>query len=406
MWGLYIHIPFCERRCPYCDFFSTEGFSEAEMELYCSYLLKEIEFFREIIYKKDFIQSIYIGGGTPSYAPVNAITAIVKKIFNDFPAADDCEVTIEVNPKSALGDNLILYHKAGINRMSVGAQSLVPEELRVLNRPRASPSSRDPDFSGLGADDIFKTVKFARKAGFTNICMDIMFGIPEQNLESLTKTLEGIIKIEPEHISAYSLSLEPGVPMTEMIRTGKLILPDNEVTAEMFLLVRRMLQNAGYEHYEISNYAKPGHRSRHNMNYWRRGCYYGFGLSAHSFNGEVRSWNTTDFNQYYAAVDSGKLPTAGAETLTPIQHINEEIMLSLRMSEGLSLREFEQRYGSVWRELLQDAIDHFIADNGSSYLHYEKEKLSLTEKGMVVSDRIIEQLIFNEKRVCCKTPDE
>jgi len=381
MWGFYIHIPFCERRCGYCDFFSTAGYSKAEMRRYCGYLQGEIKLFAEKNKEEIIVQSLYIGGGTPSYAPPESVIPLIKTIKNLFPVTGDAEITIEVNPKSALEKTLIDYRNAGVNRLSIGIQSLNQDDLKTLGRLHS-------------IEDGYKTVNSALTVGFNNINVDVIFGIPGQTLKSLESTVEEIIEFAPEHISAYALTVEPGTPLSGMVQSGELFLPDDEAIAEMFILIRQNLQNSGYEQYEISNYARPGHRSLHNMQYWRRGRYKGFGLSAHSFDGNVRSWNTTDFQWYYAEIDAGKLPIKDSEVLTTLQQMNEEIMLRLRTNEGLSLEEFKRQFGNVYTEKLKQNIDNFIHNGGFEYIELNSDSIVLNNKGFLVSDKIIETLLL------------
>lgn len=386
-WGIYFHIPFCERRCNYCDFFSTAGCGFEKIEQYFSYLSREFELFSRGIDKRAVhVHSIYFGGGTPSYAPASEITSLLLKILTEFDITESIEITVEVNPHSALKETLSSYREAGVNRLSIGVQSLNPDELTILERIHS-------------ADAGFSTVETARKTGFSNISIDFIYGISGQTMQSWKKTLEGAAAMQPEHVSAYMLMLEKGTKMTGLVQSGVLPAPDEDIVAEMYEHAHSYLEKSGYEHYEVSNFAKPGYASQHNVHYWKRKPYKGFGMSAHSYHNNTRSWNTTDFASYFSAIDNGTLPTEGSERLSLVQQINEEIMLRLRMRDGLSFREFALQFGRHAADILKQKINELLQDkNAERYFHPAKrdERVRLTSQGFLVSDKIISQLLLDE----------
>jgi len=397
--SIYIHIPFCEHRCNYCDFFTTGGYEQEKIEQYCTYLIKEIDIFRKSsgiygdnqsssrsdnsrVVTKINISSVYIGGGTPSYAPEKAITEIMEKIYSEFNVLKNAEITIEVNPRSALKEKLLAYREAGINRLSIGIQSQNSDELKTLERLHS-------------AEEGPETVKTAREVGFENISIDFMYGTPGQTLRSWEDTLESVKIMEPEHISAYTLMLEAGTRMTDQVQNGDFVLPEDDVTAEMYELANDRLDALGYDNYELSNYAKPGFESRHNMHYWDRKPYLGFGMSSHGYDGTTRYWNSKNFSKYYETIDNGELPIEDKERLSKIQQKNEVIMLSLRMRKGLSLNCYGKQFGKKSAKILTGKIESILDENHKSdLLLYEDGIARLTTKGLFVSDDVIAKLMI------------
>lgn len=399
--GIYIHIPFCEHWCNYCDFFTTGGFEQEKIVQYCSYLIKEVDIFaksadvrgvnhasshsdRSRGVEKFNVSSVYIGGGTPSYAPGKSIADIMDKIHGEFNVLENAEITIEVNPRSALQDKLIAYREAGINRLSIGIQSQNAGELKTLERNHS-------------AEEGPETVQTAREAGFDNISVDFMYGTPGQTLKSWEETLDSVRIMEPEHVSAYTLMLEAGTRMTGQVQNGELVLPVDDVTTDMFEIACNRLGSLGYNHYELSNYAKPGFESKHNMHYWERKPYIGFGMSSHAYDGTTRFWNTKSFSKYYETIDNGELPVEGKEILSKIQQMNEVIMLGLRMRSGLSLSCFGEQFGRQPAETLAGKVESILEeDRLSELLLCENDHIRLTAKGLFVSDEVIAKLMVQE----------
>ncbi len=382
--GVYIHIPFCEHKCSYCDFFSLAGSGKSEISRYFDHLNREIELFSSESNVPPQISTIYIGGGTPSSVPFVLIDEIIGTVYKCFGRPIQKEITIEVNPHSAIRKNFDEYLKAGINRLSIGIQSLNDKELRALDRIHTR-------------DICISTLKSARTAGFSNISIDLIFGIPGQTINSWKSTLDRIIELKPEHISAYSLMLEPGTKMTMRVYSGKTALPDEAISIEMFELTRKLLTENGYTHYEISNYSLPGNNSIHNSNYWELIPYKGFGLSSHSYFDNIRTWNTNDPKVYCDMIDNNKLPEGGKEKLDIIDRINETIMLGLRKTTGFSFNKFGSEYGDKAAEILRRKVDFINQRAGFGVMVSREDNfICLSKKSLIISDEIISSLLFGK----------
>ncbi len=385
-WALYFHIPFCERKCGYCDFFSVANYERQPIRRYFSYLEREYQLFtREFEKRNARISSIYFGGGTPSYVPADNIVSLLSIIGSTIVINEDTEITIEVNPSSAITRKFEKYSAAGINRISIGIQSLIPSELDQLERIHT-------------VTEAVETFNSARNAGFDNISVDLIFGIPGQTPNSWYESILGILELKPEHISAYSLTPEPGTPMYEVFQNGRLSLPVDELSAELFFLSQFYFKSAGYSQYEVSNFALNNREARHNSHYWSKKQYKGFGVSAHSFFDNIRSWNTKDFDEYYSRLDAGETSGSGSEQLTDIQRMNETIMLSLRTSEGLSLSKFKAEFGAKTTKELMKKVS-LLAENDYSSFYFKDSGsvISLSSRGLFLSDEIISRLLFDGK---------
>ena len=351
--GLYLHIPFCEAKCRYCDFYSLSGSSEKK-ELYKNALLKEIRKWGENIFRP--ISSIYIGGGTPSALPAHFLCEILDCVKENFKICDSAEITVEVNPQSATESLFCELIKAGVNRLSIGVQSGNDDELKTLGRLHNRKTAEE-------------TFLNARKAGFKNISLDLMLALPDSNEQTLKNTLNFFVSLSPEHISAYILKIEENTPLFRI--KDSLNLPDENEISEQYLLVSRTLQNAGYEHYEISNFAKAGKASRHNVNYWKCGEYLGLGPAAHSFLDGKRFYFERDLKAYI----NGATPTpdgyGGSE--------EEKLMLGLRLKDGVDY----------------DALPKLKADLfiNNDLAKKRDGKFFLTNKGFLISNAIIGELI-------------
>jgi len=382
-WGLYFHIPFCEKRCSYCDFCSSEGYTSDFMLKYLSALSCEFDLFNtEFDRSRCEISSVYFGGGTPSHVPPRALAKLLNKIRVEAPVMSNAEITVEVNPHSALRSALNIYIDAGFNRLSIGFQSLIQAELKTLGR------LHDPE-------NAVRTLINAREAGFANIGVDLIYGIPGQTETSWTASLEKVIDLGPGHISTYALTFEPGTPMHRAVNNGKITPPLDETVAHLYEIGHDILSGSGYDHYEVSNFALPDHHSKHNVHYWQRKPYAGFGLSAHSCNNTIRSWNTSDFDTYFDISASGTRPFAGSETLTPVQKKNEAIMLGLRTKSGLSFDEFKSEFGVKSAEILEQKYkDYRENPEISQYFENRKDGIRLNARGFFLSDEIITHLFF------------
>ena len=322
MAGIYIHIPFCRQACHYCNFhFSTSLRYKNE---FLTALLKEMELFSaaDRSTHAESIGTIYFGGGTPSLLLPDEIQKIIERINNHFHVETGVEITLEANPDDITREKLEGWKQAGVNRLSLGIQSFFEEDLKWMNRAHNAKQAKD-------------NLKLAL-AWFPNITIDLIYGTPDLTNEKWKQNVEKVIAMNIPHLSCYALTVEPKTPLDKMIRLHQSPGVDLDKQSEQFLLLMEWLENAGYEHYEISNFAKPEHRSRHNSSYWQGKKYIGFGPSAHSFDGKIRWWNVSNNNLYIQSIHNNILPVE-KEVLTATQQMNEFIMISLRTMEGLDL---------------------------------------------------------------------
>jgi oxygen-independent coproporphyrinogen-3 oxidase len=350
--GLYIHIPFCVRKCAYCDFLSFEGSQRELMKRYTAALLNELRALRQSNFR---IETVYIGGGTPTALPAPFLLEIVEAA-TAFDLADGAEFTVEANPGTLSYETLTELHKRGVNRLSIGLQAWQDELLNALGRIHTR-AQFEENFHA------------ARNAGFDNISVDLMFALPGQTCKQWEESLEALTALKPEHISAYSLTPEEGTPLWAQIESGVLTLPGDDTDREMYHAARRILSGAGYVHYELSNFALPGYEARHNSRYWTRSPYIGAGLGAHSFDGSARWHNTVDINKYINANER--------EDYQPINRreaLAEEMMLGLRLMRGLKYNPFF----SMETEIL---IERGLLKRHGDFI-------SLTELGMDLANQV------------------
>lgn len=336
--SLYIHIPFCVRKCGYCDFLSAPA-DEKARDRYVQALLMEIERYQGTETADRKIKTLYIGGGTPSILSVDQLDCIMQKIKYTFIFCDDIEASMEMNPGTASKEKCRALYQMGINRLSIGLQSTNDMELKTLGRIHSY-------------EDFINTYTWCREAGFQNINVDLMAALPYQTVESYTTGLRKIIRLAPEHISAYSLILEEGTPFYQKYNSGCYPLPDEEQERLMYRETEQILAQAGYERYEISNYAKKGYACRHNLVYWQGGDYLGLGLGSSSYMDGVRFHNTTDFNTY---VNQGAY-VEDREELSVQAKMEEFMFLGLRVMAGVSGTEFEKRFGKTMEDVYGDVL--------------------------------------------------
>lgn len=336
--SLYIHIPFCVRKCGYCDFLSAPA-DEKARDRYVQALLMEIERYRGTETADRKIKTLYIGGGTPSTLSVKQLECIMQKIKCTFNFHGDMETSMEMNPGTASKEKCRALYQMGINRLSIGLQSTNDMELKTLGRIHSY-------------EDFLNTYTWCREAGFQNINVDLMAALPYQTVESYTTGLRKIIRLAPEHISAYSLILEEGTPFYQKYNSGCYPLPDEEQERLMYRETEQILAQAGYERYEISNYAKKGYACRHNLVYWQGGDYLGLGLGSSSYMDGVRFHNTTDFNTY---VNQGAY-VEDREGLSVQAKMEEFMFLGLRVMAGVSGTEFEKRFGKTMEDVYGDVL--------------------------------------------------
>jgi len=366
--ALYIHFPFCRRRCSYCSFVSYQG-RESDIPEYVKALQKEL-----VLRATDQrVCSIYFGGGTPSLLSPEQIHEILSIVHSHFTLDEAPEVTLEANPGTVDEIYLTAIRKAGINRLSLGMQSLDDGELALLGRIHTAAEARD-------------AVQLARNAGFTNLSLDLIYGLPNQTLASWYKTLDEVIDLNPEHISLYPLTLEDNAPLRLSIQQGKVPPIDPDLTADQYELAQDRLQEHGYSHYEISNWAKEGYECRHNLVYWHNLPYLGAGVAAHSYIHGHRLANTTDLDSYLNAF-SGNLPPAWEldEEIDSELQLSETVILGLRLSEGIGLDDIKRRFSI-------DLLRHYSQQVGETtslgLLECASGRVRLTRRGRLLGNEV------------------
>jgi oxygen-independent coproporphyrinogen-3 oxidase len=363
--GLYIHIPFCARKCLYCDFCSFEGSDEALREAYTEALCREIAAWRAPLETR-VVDTVYIGGGTPSMLSVRQTARILEALHAAFLFAPQVEVTSEVNPATADAEKLRAWHALGVNRLSIGVQSFSDRELTALGRLHT-------------ADEAEKFVHLARTCGFEDLSLDLMYGITGQTPESFGATLTRATALEPTHISAYSLKVEPGTPFSAM--GDRLVLPDEDTEVDMYESCVSTLASHGYRHYEISNYAKAGYECRHNLRYWTMQEYVGFGVAAYSFFGGRRFGCDRDLKAYLGR-DFSHMPPSSEAPLTEAELESDTVMLGLRLGDGIGEETFRRRFGYGFYEKYGARLAPYLAHG---LVHFDGQRTALTDRGMYVS---------------------
>ena len=378
MAGIYIHIPFCKQACNYCNFhFSTS--LQLKDELIAA-MIKEIHLVTEKANhssEKELCETIYFGGGTPSLLSIKELNNILASLFSKFEIAKDAEITLEANPDDITAEKLQLWKKAGINRLSVGVQSFLDQELVWMNRAHSSADS-------------LRCIDEIKNAGFSDYSIDLIYGSPLLNNQDWLNTIDTVINKNIPHISCYALTVEPKTALHKMIAQNKKESVDAEKQAEQFVLLMNQMEQAGYEHYEISNFSKPGRRSKHNSSYWQGKKYYGFGPAAHSYDGIKRKWNISNNALYIQSLKKNSIPSE-EETLTSTQSINEYIMTSLRTIEGLDLEKINSLFGTNHVNQLLNASKKYIQ---SEKIIQQNNRLILTRQGKLFADGIAADLFF------------
>lgn len=401
--SLYIHIPYCRRKCLYCDFFSG-GASIADYHRLVDALLNELSQRKGELIPSDHsssasksskIVSIYFGGGTPSCLPPEEFKRLscgIKEIIGERNLSYDCEITIEVNPDDVNPENIDAWKQSGVNRVSIGIQSLNDVLLKKIGRLHT-------------ADTSLKAISLL-KSNFENISCDLMFGLPGQTIEDVSTDLNKIISLKPAHISVYSLMYEEGTALTALRDAGRIEETDESLSLQMFSLISDSLIKNGFRQYEISNYSIPGRESRHNSGYWTGRPYLGIGPSAHSYDGDAvrraNPWQLKEYLHHYAPADNNESPESPSglsqhpdsfykeEHLSQKEKTEEMIMLRLRMASGLPLYEYESRFGTPALNTLLNIANSYI---NTSHMKIENGHLSLTPRGVMISDNIISSLL-------------
>ena len=387
MAGIYIHIPFCRKACHYCNFhFSTSLKLKND---FINALLKEIEITAKAgtnsnfngddggYLRKEQVETIYFGGGTPSLLSREELSVILDQLGRFHLIAAGAEITLEANPDDITVEKLRSWSQAGVNRLSIGVQSFFDDDLVWMNRAHTSAQSR-------------AAILLAKEEGFDNITIDLIYGTPGLTAEKWQENVSIAVKAGIPHLSCYGLTVEPATALHKMIKENKLQDIDQEKQAEQYLLLMQWLAAAGYEHYEISNFAKPGARSRHNTAYWLGNNYLGLGPSAHSFNGRSRRWNISNNALYIQAIINNQLPVE-TEELTPGQQVNEYLMTAIRTSDGVNLDLLMNRFGNHITAKVEDAARKHIA-NGR--MTQSRQRLLLTREGKLYADGIAADLFL------------
>ena len=369
MAGIYIHIPFCRQACSYCNFHFSVSLKNKEILI--NALVKEIETENNFT-KDELIETIYFGGGTPSLLNEYELELIFKSLRKKYAINTNAEITLEANPDDVNETTLEIWKKNGINRLSVGLQSFNEEELKWMNRAHNAKQS-------------LKCLDDIHQAGFNNFSVDLIYGSPLQTNDDLKKNIDIIAKRKIPHISCYALTVEPDTLLNRNINAKKTATVSSEKQAEQFFLLLKMMENEGYEQYEISSFCKPGYRSKHNSSYWQGKPYIGFGPSAHSFNGfDKRRWNISNNSLYIQSLEKNIIPYE-EETLTAVQRLNEYVMTTLRTCEGINMNFVVQHFGKENKKHIITAAQKPI--NSGRLIMYE-ENLKLTKEGMFFADGI------------------
>ena len=381
--GIYIHIPFCVKKCDYCDFISYPNCYDMQ-EKYVEKLIEEIEENKEIL-KNNFISTIYIGGGTPSSIKPELIQKIINKIYeiaNISIEEEKTEITIEVNPGTTNKNNLQMYRNCGINRLSIGLQSTDDIILKEIGRIH-------------NYEQFLDTYNWAKEAGFENINVDLMLGLPRQDIKILKSSLENIVNLKPmpNHISVYSLIVEEGTQIEKRLNNGELELPDDEEERRQYNYTKNFLELNGYKHYEISNFAKPGYESKHDMNCWEQKQYVGFGVAAHSYVNGFRYANTSNLKEYLNVNYNEK----GFKTIKTIEETQNKLdmekefmMLGLRKLDGVSISKFEQKFIENPIYLFRNELQKLVEED---LLEVDLDDIKLTTKGLDLANLVWEEFI-------------
>lgn len=373
MAGIYIHIPFCKSRCIYCGFYSTTLLDLRKK--YINAVCREMELRKNYI--REPFSTIYLGGGTPSLLDEAELTKLFLYINNVYDVDRNAEITMECNPDDITPKFTNMLSRLPINRVSMGAQTFADSRLRLLHRRHNS-------------DEVKHAVKLLRESGIKNISIDLMFGFPDESLSQWKEDISAALALNVEHISAYSLMYEEDTPLWKMLDTGKVKEIDEELSLTMFKELVRQLTDAGYEHYEISNFARPGYRSRHNSSYWHQVPYIGLGAAAHSFALNSRQWNVADLKLYIEKINNGIIPME-REELDNDTTFNDIITTALRTSDGIDLNAMETRLGKRYRNTLISAAGKHIEQG---LLEIRHDRLRLTSEGIFISDMVMSDLMI------------
>ena len=366
--ALYFHIPFCRRRCYYCSFASTAG-READIPNYIQAIINEISLRRR---RQTRVATIYFGGGTPSLLTIPQVKKILAAVRENYAVAKNAEITLEVNPGTIDDNYLHLLRESGVNRLSIGMQSLDDAELKFLERVHT-------------VAEAIESIREARRAGFTNLSLDFIYGVPGRKNGQWRAMLKNIIDLKAEHLSLYALSLEEDTALAGAVERGEVTTPDPDTTAQEYELACTLLEQAGYRQYEISNWARPGYESRHNLTYWTGGDYLGLGWGAHSFLGGVRYAGTDDLDGYLKTLGVRRLNEQKAEKLEPAVALGEAMMLGLRLNAGVGVDDIKARFKIDLQEHFRAEIAELTA---LGLVEWQEGRLKLTLRGRLLGNEV------------------
>ena len=373
MSSLYLHIPFCSRKCPYCDFFSEVG-TQQKINNYVELLNRNIKILRQHNLDSPPFETIFFGGGTPSLLSIQQIKSILHNIQQNFGIESTAEITLEANPGTIDLDKLQGYRQAGINRLSLGIQSLDDQNLQLLGRIHSAKQAQE-------------SIVAARAAGFDNLSLDLIFALPNQCLSALEHDVSALLDFNPEHISLYGLSFEEGTEFFSRLKSGKITVCEESLYADQYLLLHEKLVAAGYDHYEISNFSRPGKRCQHNQVYWQRGNCLAVGVGSHGF--DEQEWGTrwhtpTDMKRYEELLLQGRDPAELLETYEHYGAMKEYVYLGLRTRDGINLRKFEQKFGGQYDQVFAAAIH-----KTRQYIQTDEDHSRFNIKGWLIYDHLI-----------------
>jgi len=374
--GLYIHIPYCIHKCGYCDF-NSHPIKHDEMDHYIDALVAEMQHYAKIYSNTNIIKTIFLGGGTPTTLTVYQLERILKECVKEFKVTPDAEITIEANPATIDIEQMKSIRQTGYNRISIGVQSFDKTELKLLDRAH-------------GPEEVHSTVDCARKAGFDNLSLDLMFAIPNQSLSSWESNLDKALGKNPEHLSTYNLTIEQGTAFSKLQSNGKLIMPEDGHQLELYKKTIERLTKKGFHHYEISNFARQGKECKHNITYWENTNTLGLGAGASSYINGTRFKNINLPAHYIRQVKEEKTAVEHSETLGPRQAMGETIMLGLRLLKGISIHQFERRFQVSFINLFKNII-HSLKEK--ELILIEDDRLRLSPKGLFLADSVILEFI-------------
>ena len=374
--GLYIHIPYCIHKCGYCDF-NSHPIKHDEMDHYIDALIAEMKHYAKIYSKTNIIKTIFLGGGTPTTLTIYQLEHILKECMKEFEVTPDAEITIEANPATIDIEQMKSIRQTGYNRISIGVQSFDKAELKLLDRAH-------------GPEEVHSTVDCARKAGFDNLSLDLMFAVPNQSLSSWERNLDKALEKNPEHLSTYNLTIEQGTAFSKLQSNGKLIMPEDGHQLELYKKTIERLTKKGFHHYEISNFARQGKECKHNITYWKNTNTLGLGAGASSYMNGTRFKNINLPAHYIRQVKEKKIAVEHSETLEPHQAMGETIMLGLRLLQGISIHQFEKRFQISFIKLFRNIIS---ALKEKELVIIEKDYLRLSQKGLFWADSVTLEFI-------------